>query len=292
MKHVAVTLALGALLGCSSTNNEPQGQPVAGSGGSSAGSSGAELSGAGGSAAGSSPAAGGSSNGGSGEAGSPGLGGVAGEGVAGAAGSMIQGGSGGSAGAAGFVCSQVQGLTLTRQWYLAGFEAGVVDGEWQMKAAQSAYVDEWAKSDSPFWNTPLESPCQNGSTQPDRVVFVVLSWTIMTQNDWQIAVQGAVDAIQAKYAGVRRIDLMTIIRGPDNQACGDPNAYAESTHIPAPLDAALAQVAAASPTLVHVAPQFAVDDCSDFEGVGPHLTAAGNAKLAAEIAASFAGQPP
>jgi hypothetical protein len=114
----------------------------------------------------------------------------------------------------------------------------------------------------------------------------------MTQEDWQSAVQGAADAIQAKYPGVRRIDLMTIIRGPDNAACGDPNAYAESTHIPAALDAALAQVAAGSPALVHVAPQFAVDACSDFQGTGPHLTAAGNAKLSAKIAASFASPPP
>lgn len=34
--------------------------------------------------------------------------------------------------------------------------------------------------------------------------------------------------------------------------------------------------------------QFAVDACSDFDGVGPHLTTAGNPKLAAEIATAFA----
>jgi hypothetical protein len=287
VQRAVVALALGAVLGCSSTNSEPQNQPTAGSGGTSAGASGAQTGGAGSSSAGSSPQSSGS--GGSGEtAGSAGLAagaGVGGAATAGAAGAMSQGGAGGSGGAAGFVCSQVQGLTLTREWYLAGFEAGVVDGEWQMKAAQSAYVDEWAKSDSPFWNTALESPCQNGSTQPDRVVFVVLSWTIMTQEDWRSAVQGAVDAIQAKYPGLRRVDLMTIIRGPDNAACGDPNVYAESTHIPAALDAALAEVAAGAPALVYVAPQFAVDACSDFQGTGPHLTSAGNAKLSAEIAA-------
>jgi hypothetical protein len=162
------------------------------------------------------------------------------------------------------------GLTLTRQWYEAGFEKGVVDAGWQLKAAQSAYVDEWAKADGPFWATPLISPCQTSSSAPDHVVFAVLSWTIMAQADWETAIRGAVTNIQSKYAGVRRIDLMTIIRGPANAACGDPNVYAENTHIPAALDAALAAVAAGSPTLVHVAPQFAVDACSDFEGTGPH----------------------
>jgi hypothetical protein len=186
----------------------------------------------------------------------------------------------------------VQGLTLTREWYSAGFEASAVDAQWQLKAAQSAYVDEWAKPDSPFWETPLYSPCEVGSSAPDRIVFIVLSWTIMAQSDWENAVAGAVQSLRAKYPKVRRIELMTIIRGPANAACGDPNVYAENTHIPAALDAALTQVAAASPSLVQVAPPFAVDACSDFEGTGPHLTMAGNAKLASKIAVwASTGQP-
>ena len=199
-------------------------------------------------------------------------------------------GAAGSAGSAAFVCSQVQGLTLTKEWYQAGFEKGVADAGWQLKAAQSAYVDEWADPSSSFWSTAVSSPCAAGSTSPERVVFVVLSWTIMAQTDWEKAISGAVQSTRAKYPNLRRLDLMTIVRGPANASCGDPNVYAENTHIPAALDAALAQVAAATPSLVRVAPAFAVDACSDFTGVGPHLTAAGNAKLSAKIA-SWASVP-
>ncbi len=284
-------LAMPALIACVSSGDDQNRPPL------TAGAAGAEPVGSGAGAGSGGAADKGMQSGGeaggstAGSAGSVGLGGAGGvsalAGAAGAGAPLGGGGSGGAAGATSFVCSQVQGLTLTREWYLAGFEQGVVDESWQLKAAQSAYVDEWAKGDSPFWETPLHSPCQNGSSTPDRVVFVVLSWTIMVQADWKSAIAGAVDTIESKYPDVRRIDLMTIIRGPENAPCGDPNAYAESTHIPPALDAAIAELAAASPSLVHVAPPFAVDACSDFSGTGPHLTSAGNAKLATRIAAAL-----
>jgi hypothetical protein len=285
--------ALLAMLGCSSSAPEQEAGKVVPSGGAGAGgvAASAVSGGPNGGAGTTSQAEGG---GGAiaalgGNAGASQAGGSGGAAQGGAAGATTQGGAGAGGAPAGqaFSCSEVMGLTLTRQWYEAGFEKGVTDAGWQLKAAQSAYVDEWAKADSPFWATPLISPCQTGSSAPDHVVFVVLSWTIMAQEAWEVAIRGAVTNIQSKYAGVRRIDLMTIIRGPANAACGDPNVYAESTHIPAALDAALAAVAASSPNLVHVAPQFAVDVCSDFQGTGPHLTDAGNTKLAAKIAASF-----
>jgi hypothetical protein len=294
-RAAAAAWVLSIILGCSSSaEHEPLDAPTAGSGSGGGSAAGATSSG------GATSAAGTTSQLGGGGAATTSSSGSAGAGQAGGFGGTVMGGAGGSthqngAGVGGgppagqpFACSEVMGLTLTRQWYEAGFEKGVVDAGWQLKAAQSAYVDEWAKADSPFWATPLISPCQTSSSAPDHVVFAVLSWTIMAQADWETAIRGAVTNIQSKYAGVRRIDLMTIIRGPANAACGDPNVYAENTHIPAALDAALAAVAAGSPTLVHVAPQFAVDACSDFEGTGPHLTDAGNTKLAAKIAASFA----
>jgi hypothetical protein len=293
-------LSLTLVLGCSSgSGGDDPLAPGGGNAGSAAGSTSTASAGGGatgsggsnsaGTGAGVSPAGagGGATSAGAGGTGVAGASAASGE--AGAAGSGA--GSGGAAPQGAFTCSEVLGLTLTKEWYVAGFEQGVVDGKWQLKAAQSAYVDEWAKSDSPFWATPVVSPCEVGSTAPDHVVFAVLSWTIMTQADWEKAIGGAVTSIKSKYPGVARIELMTIVRGPGNAACGDPNVYAENTHIPAALDAALAKVAAGSPALVHVAPQFSVDSCADFKGTGPHLTDAGNAKLAAKIATAFASVP-
>jgi hypothetical protein len=302
MRRAALAVAFGALIGCSSSGNE-DGKSAGGSGSASAGAAGvagsanvagaAGAGGVGGALSSGGASAGASAAGTAALGGSGGVSAGAGGGASGGAtGGATVGGSAGAAGASGnFVCSEVLGLTLTKEWYMAGFEKGVVDARWQLKAAQSAYVDEWAKMDSPFWATPLVSPCQASSTSPDHVVFAVLSWTIMAQGDWETAIKGAVAGIQAKYTGIRRIDLMTIIRGPNNMACGDPNTYTENTHIPAALDAALQTVAQGAPNLVHAAPGFAVDACSDYTGVGPHLTAAGNAKLAAKIAAAFASAP-
>jgi hypothetical protein len=43
-----------------------------------------------------------------------------------------------------FVCNEVIGLTLTREWYQAGFEQapGIADDRWQLKARQSGYITE------------------------------------------------------------------------------------------------------------------------------------------------------
>ena len=282
-RSCAPVLALGFVAVCSPAEKDSElvaamgagGSGLLASGGQSAGSAGAPLS----------PASGGAG-------GAQAMGGNAGSGGVSSGGNDATAGSGGAAAREPFVCNQVIGLTLTREWYEQGdFESGVDADRWQMKAAQSAYVVEWANPDSSYWDTPLYSPCAENSSAPDRVVLVVLSWTIMEQADWEEAIGGAVDTISAKYPELERIELMSIIRGPQNQSCGDPNVYAENTHIPEPLDQAFLAIAARSPELVVVAPQFAVDACSDYQGVGPHLTAAGNSKIAAKVAAHYAANP-
>jgi hypothetical protein len=191
-----------------------------------------------------------------------------------------------------FVCTQVMGLELTSEWYLAGFEQapGIDDARWQLMWKEHAYIDEWANPDSTFWGIPPTSPCAQSSDNPDRVLFVALSWTLVTLADWETNVQSDVDNIKAKYPNVKQIVLMTIIRGPDNVSCGNTTVVAENTLIPSYVDQALADVAAASTDGVTVAPQFAASSCSDFMGTGPHLTAAGNAEIAQVIGAAYANE--
>jgi len=59
-----------------------------------------------------------------------------------------------------FVCNEVIGLTLTREWYQAGFEQapGIADDRWQLKARQSGYITEWSNPNSGFWNQQPRSP--------------------------------------------------------------------------------------------------------------------------------------
>ena len=197
----------------------------------------------------------------------------------------------GAAQASGFACTQVIGLVLTSEWYLAGFENGIDNARWQLKWAEHSYVDEWAKPASPFWDTPIVSPCAQETTMPDRVVFVSLSWTIKAQSEFETALNAVVANIKTKYPSVRTIDLLSIVRGPANAAC-DPNPNAtESTQIPAGLDAAMAAVAARNPGFVSVGPKVEATACSDFTGVGPHLTSAGNMKMAQKYSAYYAKSP-
>ena len=137
----------------------------------------------------------------------------------------------------------------------------------------------------------IESPCANGSTNPDHVVLTVLSWVpacCVTQAEWQTQVTGAITTLKAKYAGLKRIDLMTVIRGPGNSLCPTAPAAGETIVIPPELDAALAAAATQFPGFVFVAPKFEGANCAAFSGGGPHLTTAGNTAVTKMISAYFA----
>ncbi len=182
-------------------------------------------------------------------------------------------------------------MTLTREWYEAGFETMVANDRWQLKAREHGYITEWSNPASDFWNEPIESPCAQGSTSPDHVVLTVLSWApacCTTQPQWVTQVTGAINTLKSKYPGLKRIDLMTVIRGPNNMLCPTPPAAGETIVIPPELDGALAAAATQFPNFVFVAPKFEAPNCAAFSGGGPHLTTGGNTAVAKNIAAYFA----
>jgi hypothetical protein len=271
--------------------NAASGGAGGGSGGSGSGSGGTNGGAGGiGAAGGASQGSGGQGNAGGG--GRPGTAGAAANG--GGIGSGGLGGTAGSSGAGGaattFVCNQAMPLTLTRQWFEAGFEQdpGIVDARWQLKAREHGYITEWANPTSDFWNEMIESPCTNGSTNPDHVVLMVLSWTCCTtQADWETQIDAAITNLMARYSALKRIDLMTIIRGPGNMACPMAPTAGETDVVPPELDAALAATATKMPSFVFVAPKFEAPSCSIYTGGGPDVTPAGSATMAKMIAAYF-----
>ena len=261
-----------------------------GTGGGSGAGGGAGAAGRGGSTGGAGGGSGGSATGGA--TGAAGAGGAAGN--AGAGGAGASAGSSGTGGAppTTFVCNQVTAMTLTREWFEAGFQTnpGIVDARWQLKAREHGYITEWANPNSAFWNEMIESPCTNGSTNPDHVVLTVLSWApacCTTQPQWDAQITAAIDNFKAKYSALKRIDLMTVIRGPGNMLCPTPPATDETIVIPPELDAALAAAATRFPNFVFVAPKFEAPNCAAFSGGGPHLTTAGNTAVAKMISAYF-----
>jgi hypothetical protein len=285
-----------ALSACSSQSMPPPGDGVAGSTGTTVITGSGGATGVGGATVGGG-AGGAATGGGAGGASAAGGGTGNGGGVGGAGGPVDAGGSAGrgggpdAAGPTGFVCNQVTAMTLTREWYEAGFENFVAGDRWQLKAREHGYITEWSNPSSDFWNEPPESPCANGSTQPDHVVLTVLSWVpacCTTQAQWVTQVTGAITTLKSKYPGLKRIDLMTVIRGASNMLCPTPPAAGETIVIPPELDGALAAAAAQFPNFVFVAPKFEAANCAAFSGGGPHLTTAGNTAVARNIGAYFA----
>jgi hypothetical protein len=264
-------------MGGGSAGNSARGGSIGSGGAAGAGNTGGATSGAGGN---------GTAGGGFGGAKSGGAG-------IGGSGGASAGAGGGSGGATGFVCNQVTAMTLTREWFEAGFEqnAGIVDARWQLKAREHGYITEWANPSSDFWNEPPESPCTNGSANPDHVVLTVLSWVpacCTTQPEWETQIDAAIMNLMTKYSALKRIDVMTIIRGPGNKLCPTAPAAGETIVIPPELDGAIAAAAVRFPGLVFSAPKFEAPNCAAFNGGGPHLTTAGNTAVAKTISAAFA----
>lgn len=219
-------------------------------------------------------AMGGSTSGGtSAVSGAAGSGGTSGAGTSGAG---TGGGGTGGGGAGPFVCNQLTGGKLTEEWFIAGFEMVVDDARWQVKWREDAYVEVWADAQSSFWTAQVDSKCTNGSSAPDRLVFGTVSFKYKTQAEWRTGITQAVNNFKAKWPSIRRVDLVTQIRGPKNMLCPTAPIAGETISVPPEQDAAMADVAAAFPGFVFVGPKVEAQSCSDFQGGGPHLTAAGN----------------
>jgi hypothetical protein len=212
--------------------------------------------------------------------------GAGGRAQGGAGGVVGVGGNGGAAGP--FVCNQLTGGKLTEEWFIAGFEKAVDNARWQVKWREDAYVEEWANAQSGFWSAQVDSTCTSSTSAPDRLVFGAVSFKYKTQAEWRTGVTQAVNNLKAKWPSVRRVDLVTQIRGPKNMPCPTAPTAGETIAVPPEQDAALAEVAVAFPGFVFVGPKVEAHACSDFQGGGPHLTAAGNTANVAAFSEYFA----
>jgi hypothetical protein len=233
-----LALALGGIASCS--NGADNTMPVGGAGTTGAAGSTAGPAGTTGTAGSTSGSAGQSGNAGTtGTAGTTAAGGSTGSaGDSGTAGSTgTAGGSAGGTGTAGgsgaagsgvgafpgpFDCTLVAGLLTTGEWYNAGFENDGVDGtKWEGKFQHYGYIDIWAQ-DPPAgfsWNAPISSACTKNSTNPDRVIYVAWSWELAYMLDKYVEQTTlAVKQFFKYYPGLKRMDLMTLIRCPGNEA--------------------------------------------------------------------------
>jgi hypothetical protein len=291
-------LVLSMILGCSS---EPGGSTGGngGAGGSPGGTGGLGATGTGGST-GTGGGSGGSTGGGTG-------GNVVGTGGSPSDASAAdlgggQGGSGGGGPSAGpFTCSLVLGMFTTSQWFNGTNPGGASktflqqDGidpkKWEGKMAKYSYSELWADPASDRWKIATANPCAMNAMNPDRVVFVEHSQTVITEPTMQATLQKIVANIQMKFPGVKEIDLLSMGRTPGNVMC--PNNNDKWTVVPPYVDAAIQAVADASNGLVKVGPKYEVPDCKTsyiFANDTDYTTSAANA-LAVQLGMYYAAHP-
>jgi hypothetical protein len=178
-----------------------------------------------------------------------------------------------------YVCTEVIGLTITSEWYGAGFEELVGDSRFQARTRAHTFVDQWADPTHEAWSEPISSPCAARPDRPDRVVLFAANWKIEDQASWQRALEAFVATVTKRYPELRTVELFTVLRGPSNQSCGDPRSVVEPM-----LDAAISEVARAHPSLVQAGPRLEAADCNVFEKGGPHFTHDGRRQVAAQLA--------
>jgi hypothetical protein len=186
-----------------------------------------------------------------------------------------------------FTCTLVIGINATEEWYSKGFEALVDDARWELIKVHSGFVTVWADPGARAWSTPPSSPCANNAGAPDRVIFVGLQFDFTTLEQWLPPLRAVVKNLQARYPGVKRIELATFVRAPGNVACAQA-APKRSTIAPAE-DAAIEVVAKENPGLVTIAPKLEAAACDEYSNNPPHPSPTGGAAWAKRMAEHYRG---
>jgi hypothetical protein len=222
--------------------------------------------------------------------------GAAGAGTAGATGTAgttgAAGASGGFANASTYTCNLLLGVSITYDWFTSGFEVQVDNAKWEAMAPTTpgtSFVETWADPAGATWSLPKTSACTQNSTKPERILFTAVNWTYTTAAEWVTQLDKFVTTAQAKFPSVVEIDLLTMMRAPNNMmtaACTSVEDVVQPY-----IDDAIQTVVAKYPKLVRAAPKVFAPDCAVFTGGGPHLTTAGKLVIAKVYGDVYSKEP-
>ena len=205
--------------------------------------------------------------------------------TSGGQGGTVGGAGSGSAGASSvqsYTCNLVIGIDSTGEWFTSGFENQVPNDRWEIIYHHPAYIEDWAKSADDVYKLAPTSPCSMNADNPDRVIFNMFSdgsdSAINTKNAWVTALTQSIANLKAKYSRLKRVDLLTMTRAPNNTPCDSGNAAGSS--VAQYVDDAVTMLVSGGPPAVVASPKFFAKDCSVFTSGGPHLTDAGKPVIA------------
>ena len=142
------------------------------------------------------------------------------------------------------------------------------------------------------WTLAATSPCAMNATNPERVIFNGFAdagdTSYMNLNAWVTGLTKVVENLKKKYSRLKRIDLLTMTRAPNNTPCVSGN---RMSIVETYVDDAMTMVAAAYPGLVTTAPKFVAPSCSVYMDGGPHFTTAGK-PMVAKLYGDYYSQEP
>ncbi len=166
------------------------------------------------------------------------------------------------------------GVSVTGDWFNAGFENGLDNARWQVKWRKKAFIELWADPNNEIWAVPVQSACTANADNPDRVIFTGVNWEQTAEPWWEEQFEKVITNIRTKYPNVRRIDLLTMLRAPGNQTCGNVMSVVQPF-----VDESIAGVVSKHPGLVFAAPKVFAPSCEVFTKGGPHYTDSGMAAV-------------
>lgn len=183
-----------------------------------------------------------------------------------------------------FTCNLVLGIKATGEWFNAGFESVVENARWEVIPVHNGHLELWADPKNSLWSQAPGSPCAQNAKAPERVIFVGTNYDYTTTEEFVPRLVSVVHNLQARFPGIKRIELATYVRAPGNAPC--PGNLSVKTYIKAAQDESNELVAGMFPGLVFVSPKFEVRSCSDY-GMPPHFTAAAAMAAARTIGAHY-----
>lgn len=193
----------------------------------------------------------------------------------------------GGGGGEKFTCTQAIGFSQTRQWYLDApdFETTVGSNEWQLLWHGGAAVQRWADPDYVGWSEPLESPCQEGSTAPDRVVLTISGDFQSDPAVWASDIEAAVNTIRGKYPDLDQIVLQPVVGGPDHEACEADGGTVRASFNHPFIDQGIALVVGGD-IVAGASPE--VRSCNDYADAKGHLVVSARGPIGESIGQFYA----
>jgi hypothetical protein len=152
--------------------------------------------------------------------------------------------------------------------------------------ANISFIQMWNDPMSQLWSMAKLSPCTQHADTPDRAIFTGVNWNYTTAAEWVTQLDNIVKTLQMKFPGIKEIDLMTMLRAPNNMSCGSTETVVQPF-----IDEAIVTVAAKYPGLVEIAPKFFAPSCAVFTGGGPHFTDTGKQTIAKLYSDYYAKEP-